>query len=324
MTNKTNDPVNVLLNAGRDALNAADAAEGKAARIAHHVAMLLGNEERFGAPVVAMLQWAKSEEATKSIRERILMLAECDADGIRSAVEVCKTALQAAKVRDERRALAAMFTKAVSLLGAFAVLQDKHGFAATWRDDAWRLPVVWFLPENMEAVPNRQGTMPHVTFVRTKGALHVAARKADDDDDAEMEMVRISPTMQACIEAANKVLGRTSQRAARQPGSSTDANGGNAGQQQGSTEAGQQRQQGNASPGNRPPLFSDAADVVSVAAGKDDYKHKPTGKDAEAWQTLLDSIATNMHLRAMMVRAISRANKADGDAAEANAKRATP
>lgn len=322
----TNDPVSSLFAAGKEALAAADAAEGKAAKLAYAVSVILGDEDAFGAPVVPTLQWAKSDSAMKSIKDRILLVAECDADSITEAVKAARTGLAGAKARDERRALAALFAKAVQLLGAFAIMEDKHSTAAEWRDEQWRMPVAWFVPNDMEPI-GRAGATPRCTFVRTKGTLFVAARKLDgDDDSADVETVKITPTMSEIIARANALIGRTNARGARPEGNAQQGAAGSNGAAGGGDANAGSNAQGGAASGAQARFAdpSEARRVLEKEAARDDYKWKPVGKIAEDWQEMLDQLATNNHFRAMMVRATVRAQKERDEEVSAHARDSMP
>lgn len=315
MAKNVNDPVDGLLNAGREALKAANAAESQAAILAHHVAVLLGDADRFGE-VVPMLQWANSPEATKAVADQVIAKAECAAEDITLAVSKERNQQKKEAIRLERRALAELFKTAVRLLGAMAILADRYAVDAEYKPGiGWHVPVQWFLPEGMEAAGRTDH--PRVTFVRTKGSVAVMARKAEhdgEDDSADsVEVLLIKPSMSGVIEAA---YGKRKTAPNAGQGSTSGTSSGSAGE--GTSGAAGQDGTSSAKPGAAPD-FTEARRVLAKEASTDDYKHRPTGKVAEDWQLFFDDMATNNYFRAMMQRAVQRAQKADGDIAAAAA-----
>jgi hypothetical protein len=301
MVKNANDPIRLATDAARAALTADGAAENKTAAIAYAVSVLLGDADAFGSGVVPMLQWAQSPEAMKSIRLRVLSVCDCDSAAITLARK--GTGKAADKLVNEKNGMRAKFTKAIELLGAMAIMNDRTGYAATWVGDKWQMPIQWFMPEGFKAMPSAPGAFPPVTFDGPLSSPKVAAFDADGDATS----VPIKPHMSWLIGTAYD-----KKRGARPGGNDkAETDAGNDGTTNG-TDGAKASHKANATP-------TEARDVVAKEAGRDDYKWRPTGEVATDWQTTLDTMAMNPYFRAMMVRAISRANKEEAASASATA-----
>lgn len=297
---KHNDRVVSLLRAVTTAMTASNNAENKAAAIAYEVMQLLGDAERIGMAVVPMLQWAKSTEAQKNVLARILMVCECDGDAITQARKDAPNRNAAEKVKNEKTAARALITKALSLVGAFALMSDKTGVEAEWTGEKWTMPIQWFLPEGYSAVPRKGGTYPTVSFEGPLSKPAFAAyRDADsDDDEGTVHTVSIKPHMSWLIATA---YGKSeAKRGARPEGNGAEG-------------ASPVASQGNVSP-------VDAIATLSREAGRDDYQWQPRTEVADDYETMFYNMASNPYIRALMVDAIARVNEEEKEAArKANA-----
>ena len=301
MVKNVNDPIRLATDAARAALASDGVAENKTAAIAYAVSVLLGDADAFGSGVVPMLQWAQSPEAMKSIRLRVLSVCDCDSAAITLARK--GTGKAADKLVNEKNGMRAKFTKAIELLGAMAIMNDRTGYAATWSGDKWNMPVQWFMPDGFKAMPNASGAYPTVAFDGPLSSPKVAAFDADGDATT----VPIKPHMAWLIATAYD-----KRRGARPGGNAKAETGADDTDGTSSTDGAKASHKANATP-------TEARDVVAKEAGRDDYKWRPTGEVATDWQTTLDTMAMNPYFRAMMVRAISRANKEEAASASASA-----
>lgn len=204
--------------------------------------------------------------------------------------------------------------RAVRAVGAIYVLNDRAMVAheekkragepvpaspllAEFVDGQWRIPLQWFAGE-CDVMISAKSQYPDgrggFTFRNNRHAISAN----NTDGKAVVLKIKITP------EDLMKEAGIGTKRTAR-PSANSGA-------------------QDTTSPSDAPratvPLEA-ARNAVAMSAGIDDFKYRPTKAEAESWETMFDTLATNVYFRAMMVAAISRANKAEGEAASEAQKR---
>lgn len=299
MSTKTNDPVVSVTRLADAVTTSEDNTAVTIGRVAYAIRQLLGDTERLGAPVVPMLQWAKSPEATNAVSERIAMLSECDTDAIKQAVKAAKSAADAVKLRSKLESRNRAIKRGMMLLGACAILTDRVGVEAEWTENGLRYPAAWFVPEGYTILQTGKNGHRMHGLERTAAKAVLRATRDDQDggeNDGEIHDLKFSPTVQGIIDVA---YGKT-KRQARPEGNKPEAE---------ASEDGEAK----------PVTPASARDILAKEASRDDYKMAPTGEIKEDWQIFFDDVATNPHFRAMMVRAIARANKAEAEQAASKA-----
>lgn len=309
MTTRTNDPAMTVIRLADVSNKHEDTAAASVANVAWSIKHLLGDAERLGASVVPMLTWAKSPQAKEAVLARILLVCECDRDAIKAAVKAAPSNAKGVELDAKLRGRAYKIAKALDLLGAISILEDRTSNHAQWDDKGnLKFPCTWFLPEGYTIVNGKNGPRMHEIERTASKAVLRATRDEEDGTDREGEIhdLKFSPTVQGIVDAANG--GKKEKRNAR-PGGNEKSNDGES--SDGSADE-QPQERKRATP-------SEARDICALEAGRDDYKHRPTGDVAVEWQSMFDHMAINPYYRAMMIKAIAKANKAEGDAAASQA-----
>lgn len=305
MTKNTNDPVVFVRDMADKAVKADQTAAEAIGPVMQAVLRLLGDPERLSVEVVPMLEWATELDGPKmkAVTARILLLSDCDKEAIKEAVKSAPNTAKGAETRAMLESRARKITKAIQLIGANAILADKHESSENGRTSFFtdkghfRIPLQWFVPDNYvyAGLPTAS-----VTFMYGNATpMKLTAYKASDmgtDNEGTLYELPYKPNMDGFIALAyNKV-----KRQARPEGNKTES---------------EASEDGDA----KPVTPATARDCLAKEASRDDYKAAPTGVIKEDWQDFFDNVATNPHYRAMMVRAIARANKAEGEAAASKA-----
>ena len=313
MTTRTNDPAMTVIRFADTSNRYEDVAAASVANVAWSIMHLLGDSERLGASVVPMLTWARSPQAKEAVLARILLVCECDKDAIKDAVKKAPSNAKGVEIDSKLRKRAYKIIKALDLLGAIAILEDRTGNLAQWDDKGnFKFPCTWFLPDGYTIVNGKNGPRMHEIEQTASKAVLRATRDEEDGTEREGEIhdVKFSPTIQGIIDAANG--GKKEKRGAR-PGGNEKSNGDASSNDASSNESigatGEQQQ------ARKRATPSEARDICALEAGRDDYKHRPTGEVATEWQSMFDHMALNPFYRAMMIKAIAKANYDKDEAA---------
>lgn len=283
---------------------------------------LLDDADRMGGPVVPILEWAEELDGPKmkAVTERVLLLSDCNSGTIKETVKAATNRADAEKLRLKLEGRARTITKAMQLVAANALLSAKTEDAiaklihegkteeagklrlSTFNaDGTFRIPLQWYTPDDYiyAGMPSATATF---MYGNSDGGVFLAYKKSDKgtDDEGKLHEVKYRPNMGSFIDLAyNRVKAK---RGARAGGNATSEG------TDGAEATGQ---------AHKPATVTEAQDVLAKEAGRDDFKHRPTGEREEDWQTFFETCATNPFYRAMMIKAISRANKAEAESAKA-------
>lgn len=292
-----NDPSGVLLASFQALENAKSNVQDKFGTLADAISRCLGNLQN----VAPVSEWSASDERIKDISKAVVSFA-----GYSDQEEPTKKTEpnRHEKWKHEKKlysleaSRALRFLASVYRLNAMADNPENEAEIAAFVGGKWRIPLSWFCEDGDVPIVPKKGDLRdgRATFTDRNGRVFVTVETSSGEH--ARRAYSITP------EKVMALAGIATKRSPRAGNTSETAT---------SEEA---------TTSQSMPIDT-ARNAVALAAGIDDYKYKPSKIEAESWETMFDTMATNPYFRAMMVRAVSRANKADGDAAsEANKRSA--
>ena len=290
-----NDPSGILLASFRDLENAKVNVQERFGSLAEAISRCLGNLQN----VAPVSEWSESDERIKEVSKAIVAFA-----GYSDQEEPVKKTEpnKHEKWKHERKlynleaSRALRFLAAIYRLNAQADNPEMESEVAAFVSGKWRIPLSWFAEDGDTPILPKKGELKdgRATFTDRNGRVFVTV----ETSSGEHARRAYSITPEKVMSLAGVATKRAARAGETTPQSDDAENG----------------------PVQTVPLAK-ARDTVALAAGIDDYKYKPNKEDSEAWETCFDTLAINPYFRAMMIKAISRANKAEGDAASEAQKR---
>jgi len=307
MSNRSND-IGAIINAEiKTFIQQGEKNENRFGTIIHRV-MKDCIEVRLAGEIAPWSEWTETTGQIDAVANAVIAICGFDKESMPEKKKngvITKAYLDWV---DMRQKTTENLKRAVRAVGAIYVLNDRAVAAheekrragevvtelpllAQFVDGQWRIPLQWFAGE-CDVMISAKSQYPDgrggFTFRNNRHAI--SANSADRK--AVVLKIKITP------EDLMKLAGIGTKRSAR-AGETVAPNG----------------ETGNDAVQTVP--LAKARDTVALAAGIDDFKYRPNKEEAEEWETCFDTLATNPYFRALMVAAISRANRAEGDAASA-------
>lgn len=316
MSKTVNDPITAFVNAANASVIAGDKAEhaiGSIAKTYHDLLPVDGGYcERLSDRVISWETLASSEEARKHVLKRILDLSDISNDALADLKKRAKDGYDP-KLQTKWAEMVKARTNATIAMEFFAAiitLELRTKKSCIWGTNAIMFPAEWFVPDGFKLITDFRSSQFKLRSVRS--AEFVTCTTVDPahipDGHSGLWKFPVSATINGVIEAST---GKKREKRGARPGGNEKSDGSASSSNDASSDGAtgeQQKERKRATP-------SEARDICVLEAGRDDYKHRPTGEVATEWQSMFDHMALNPFYRAMMIKAIAKANKTEGEAA---------